>query len=328
MNLHRPDVLQSVAHELGRAGHHARAVFSRITQRSNSNFKFAFLFLPAHARAALGDVYHFCREADDIVDERVPGIAGVEQANLQLDEWMRDIATIFESGPDETDEKLSHNPLAARIAEHRRHFNLPREAFEEVLTGCRMDLELARYPDWPTLELYCYRVASCVGFLCLPIFGDDSDAARVYGRHLGLALQYTNILRDVAEDAARDRIYLPLSLLQKHGLSDDDILRNCYDARFIAAAAEFAAAAKREYDAAQAVLQNMDDRTALLPAQIMGQTYHAILEELIALQYNVHARRPSLRRRDKVRAAARALASVRLPASLVQTIDQWLGERR
>lgn len=306
----------------------AKALVARIGQRSSSNFKFAFLFLAPRAREALQDVYLFCRVADDIVDERPPGPQGVARAREELAAWRRDVALIFDAAANARGHVPTDNELAQRLATHLHHFDLPREAFEEIIAGCAMDLEIARYPDLATLELYCYRVASCVGYLCLPIFGDASEAARDYGRHLGLALQYTNILRDVAEDAARDRIYLPQDLLHRHGLSDDDILSNRYDARFIAAAAEFAEIASREYQAADAALQGTPHRNRLLPAEIMGQTYYAILRELVALNFNVHARRPALRRRDKMRAAALALAHVRLPAALAHRADAILGPSR
>src|SRR5690606_12586177 len=133
---------------------------------------------------------------------------------------------------------------------------------------------------------YCYRVASCVGFLCIAIFGDQSPAARRYAEHLGLALQYTNILRDVAEDAARGRVYLPQSLLQRHGMTTEDILSQRYDGRFVGLASDFADAAEREYRRAWEILREADVR-ALLPAEVMGRTYYRILQEIRVRNFNV-----------------------------------------
>jgi phytoene synthase len=175
----------------------------RLTTRSSSNFKFAFLFLGREQRDALSHVYEFCRVVDDIVDERAPGEAGIEAAKAQLREWSTEIARIFADpyvenvGP-QTD-------LGKALAASRSSFDFPREAFDEIIAGVQMDLHTNRYEDLDALRLYCYRVASCVGFLCLPIFGDTSKEAHEYAEHLGLALQYTNILRDIAEDGERDR---------------------------------------------------------------------------------------------------------------------------
>src|SRR5690606_26750962 len=153
----------------------------------------------------------------------------------------------------------------------------------------------------------------CVGRLCLPIFGDQSPAAERYAHHLGLALQFTNILRDVGEDALRDRVYLPQDLLDRHGLSASDILAARYDDRFIAAAEVFAAIAEAEYRAAAEAFAECSDRRVLLPAEVMGKTYYAILQGIRDRRFDVFARRANLRRRDKLRVAMVALARTKLP---------------
>lgn len=281
------------------------ALWRRLTERSSSNFKFAFLFLGNEQRAALEQVYEFCRVVDDIVDEREPGDDGDRTAREQLRQWSTEVARIYEDPYREHDPP--HTELGRGLVETHAVFDYPREGFDEIIAGVAMDLEQSTYPDLEALRLYCYRVASCVGFLCIAIFGDQSRAAREYAEHLGLALQYTNILRDVAEDAARGRVYLPLDLLERHGLTTEDIFNQRYDERFVAAATEFAEAAEREYRLAWEALRDADKR-ALLPAEIMGRTYHRILDEIRERNFNVFTRRASLRRRDKLKVAALAIA--------------------
>lgn len=283
----------------------------RITQRSSSNFKFAFLFLRTEQREALEQVYGFCRVVDDIVDEREPGPSGEKTAREGLASWRDEVARMYAEG-DATEgvegEEQPRTDLGKKLALSRRLFDMPRAPFDEIIEGCAMDLERDRYADMEELELYCYRVASCVGLLCIAIFDDQGEASQEYARHLGLALQYTNILRDVAEDAARGRIYLPTSLLRKHGLSDDDVLNSRFDQRFVDMAREFAGMAEREYQAAWRAFEHTDNPRGLLPAEIMGRTYYEILGDIRARGFNVFTQRAALRRRDKLRVAARAIA--------------------
>ncbi len=281
------------------------ALIKRLTTRSSSNFKFAFLFLGREQRDALSHVYEFCRVVDDIVDERPEGEAGTAGAKAALREWSTEVARIF--ADPYVENVAPQADLGKALAASRQHFDYPREAFDEIIAGVEMDLHTDRYEDLEALRLYCYRVASCVGFLCIAIFGDRSKAAHDYAEHLGLALQYTNILRDIAEDAERGRVYIPQSLLHRHGLTDEDLLAGRYDGRFVAMATDFADAAEREYRRAWEALRGANAR-ALLPAEIMGRTYYKILAGIRERNYNVFTRRPSLRRRDKLKVAAKAIA--------------------
>jgi phytoene synthase len=151
-----------------------------------------------------------------------------------------------------------------------------------------------------------------VGLLCIAVFGDQSPAARRYAEHLGLALQLTNILRDVGEDAARGRVYLPESLLARHRIDREHVVNQRYDEGFVGVAADFADEAEREYQRAWEALRGANKR-ALLPAEIMGRTYHRILEEIRNRNFNVFTRRAALRRRDKLKVAAVAIARASLP---------------
>lgn len=281
----------------------------RLGARSSSNFKFAFLFLSAEQRAALTHVYEFCRVVDDIVDDRPPGPEGRAEAEAGLARWSAEIEKIYSGEEPEED-------LARILAQTIEQFQLPRYAFDEIIAGCAMDLDITTYPDLPALERYCYRVASCVGILCIGIFGDASEPAQRYAEHLGLALQYTNILRDIGEDAARDRVYLPIDLLERHGLQERDALCGTYDRRFLAMAEEFADIAESEYQNAWAALAEIQDLRPLLPAEIMGRTYHELLVELRHRNFDVFTHRATLRRRDKLRVAAISLALTSLPPKL------------
>jgi phytoene synthase len=281
------------------------ALWKRLTQRSSSNFAFAFLFLGKEQREGLKAIYEFCRVVDDIVDERTPGPEGVARAREELAQWTLEIARVYED-PYVLEADPPHSELGRTLRECNALFRFPREGFDEIIAGVAMDLEQSTYADDDALRLYCYRVASCVGFLCIAVFGDQSEAARRYAEHLGLALQMTNILRDVAEDGARGRVYLPQSLLARHGLDTRDIFDLRYDHRFVALATDFADAAEREYRRAWEALRHADQR-ALLPGEIMGRTYHRILDEIRARNFNVFTRRASLRRRDKLAVAARTL---------------------
>lgn len=286
------------------------ALWRRLTTRSSSNFKFAFLFLGREQRLALQDVYAFCRVVDDIVDERAPGEQGELEARTQLQVWREEVDRIFSA-----DDNPPQTELGARLRAQLPMFAYPRDAFDEIIEGVAMDLERSTYDRMSELRTYCYRVASCVGFLCIAIFGDQSVAARRYAEHLGLALQYTNILRDVAEDAGRGRVYLPRELLARHRLHVDDIAAQRYDQRFLAMAQDFAQLAEDHYAQAWAALRHANRRN-LLPAEVMGRTYHRILRDIVARNFNVFTQRAALRRRDKLKVAIEAMARAQLPWAL------------
>jgi len=307
------------ASRLGQLGATLSQFARRVTTRSSSNFKFAFLFLNTTQREGLTRVYHFCRVVDDIVDERPPGPEGRAEAEAGLAQWSEELGRIYDPNA------LPATEFGRELAETIELFSLPRYGFDEIIAGCAMDLDITTYADQKALELYCYRVASCVGVLCIGIFGDQSETAQRYARHLGLALQYTNILRDVGEDAARGRVYLPIALLERHGLTERDILDCRYDARFLAMAEDFADTAEAEYQRAWAELSAIHDRRPLLPAEIMGRTYYQLLGEIRAHRYNVFTHRAALRRRDKLKVAGVSLALTALPVSLPGRLRAALG---
>ena len=184
---------------------------AEVTRRASSNFYYAFMLLPAERRRALYAVYAFCRFVDDIAD----------------DESVAEPAELLRRWRDELERAYGGNPARAvsrALADASRRFNIPRRHFEEVIAGVEMDLARKRYETFQELRLYCYRVASAVGLICIEIFGYTNPAACQYAERLGIAFQLTNIIRDVSEDAARGRIYLPLEDLARFGVTEADIL--------------------------------------------------------------------------------------------------------
>lgn len=286
----------------------ARSLLDRARTRSSSNFRFAFSFLRPHQQRALKEVYRFCRVVDDIVDEPSEGQDPLDA----LDHWREQIERLFAGNWQQPDTE----PLIASLGESYAIYPFEKEAFLGIIDGCEMDLQQCHYESIQELEQYCYRVASCVGLLCIAIFEETSPAAKRYARELGLALQYTNILRDVAEDAARGRIYLPRELLQACDLERSDIVENRYDARFLRLGQSLFDLAQSHYDAAHLALDEVPSPGRLYAAEVMGQTYHLILMELQAMKFDVFTRRPSLRRRDKVQAALSAAVHHTLPSML------------
>jgi phytoene synthase len=284
---------------------------AEITQRSQTNFYYAFFFLPPARRRALHDVYAFCRLIDDIVD----GPGTVAQKAAELSTWRHELEQAFHGGH-------PAHPVARRLQESQRQFGLRHEDALAVLSGCEMDLHKTRYTTWEELYDYCYRVASSVGLLCIALFGCTDPRSREYAIHLGQALQLTNILRDISEDAARDRLYVPLEILQEFGLGENEVMSGAIATDKRAAANRLIAAmvsrAREEYRLAR-LAPNSRDRLALLPAEIMRRVY---LELLVKLErqgaqtlYSPRrrAKRTALSRPHKLFAAFAAIASTLLP---------------
>ena len=206
---------------------------AEITRHSSSNFYYAFMLLPAERRRALYAVYAFCRFVDDIADD-----GAAAQPALLLERWRLELRNVY-SGTVE-------RPVSRALADNVRRFNIPQRYFEEVIDGVEMDLTRKRYATFAELGLYCRRVASAVGLICIEIFGYRNPATRVYAERLGLAFQLTNIIRDVREDAERDRIYLPREDLQRFGVSEQEILQSAYTPGF-SQLMEFEAARARQF---------------------------------------------------------------------------------
>ena len=252
-----------------------------ITQKSASNLALAFILLPQPKRDAMSALYAFCREVDDVADE---DSAPVEQRREQLAAWRQDIKLAC-------DGQTPRFPTNRELQPVIRQFGLRFEFFDELIKGCEMDLVTLRYKDFEQLELYCYRVASAVGLLSIEIFGHQNPATRDYAIYLGKALQLTNILRDVKNDAARGRIYLPQTELEKHGVSEREILDSKYSDRYRELAGSVAQRAKNFYQLAQKTLPP-EDRKSMVAAELMGSVYWQLLQKLERGKFNVFAAQP------------------------------------
>jgi phytoene synthase len=240
-----------------------------ITQRSASNLTPAFIFLPREKRDAMAALYAFCREVDDVADEESRPVQDRRDA---LAAWREDIRLACEGGAPVMPTNREFQPVIQR-------FKLPFAHFDELIRGCEMDLAQTRYQTYEELEQYCYRVASVVGLLSIEIFGYRSPATRDYAIALGKALQFTNILRDVGNDALRGRIYLPQIELERIGVRPEEILRREYSDRFRALAAEFARRTRIHYRKAQETLSH-EDRPSMVAAELMGSVYWRLLLKL------------------------------------------------
>jgi phytoene synthase len=283
--------------------HGAAAYCRKLTTRSRSNFYYAFLFLPRERRAALEAVYAFCRLVDDVVDEEAPAAQKLDG----LARWRAELDHVY-------GEPRSTHPVVNRLHEVVRRFAIRREDMEAVIDGCAMDIDKTRYANWDELRLYCYRVASCVGLMCIEIFGyppDRREAARQYAVELGLALQLTNILRDVAEDARRGRVYLPADELLAHGVSVDDLVQGRRSERFVQMMQAQALRAREHYQRARAALSTYE-RSRLVIAEIMGDIYFRLLEEIEARQFDVFGAKTTVPRVEKMAIALGNFARAQL----------------
>ena len=277
---------------------------ARLTRKSRSNFYYAFLTLPRARRDALYAVYAFCRTVDDIADlgdER--GTDRAEQRRA-LDRWRRDVALCYEPGGTPTD------PIAARLAQAVRTFAIPRDALLAIIGGVAMDLDRVRYETAEDLYPYCYRVASAVGLCCIEIFGYTDPRARQYAVDLGTALQLTNIIRDVGADARAGRIYLPQDDLRKFGVTVADLQAGRSTDQFVHLMRHQAERARRFYRAAQESFPAVDARS-LVPAEIMGRIYLALLEEIEARGFQVFGDRITVPTGRKVAIAFRCWVAAR-----------------
>lgn len=247
-----------------------------ITRKSASNLALAFILLPKPRREAMAVLYAFCREVDDVADEDSVSVAA---RRTGLAAWRTDVKRACDGGAPEF-------PVNQELQPVIREYQLPYELFDELIKGCEMDLETTRYETAAQLELYCYRVASVVGLLSINIFGYQNPKSRDYAVALGHALQLTNILRDVCNDAARGRIYLPRADLQKFAVTEAEILRGEYSVRYASLAASIAARARNYYQLARRTLPTEDRRT-MVAAEMMGSVYWRLLIKLERQNFHV-----------------------------------------
>lgn len=248
----------------------------QLTRHHSKSFYFASAFLPEEKRRAIRALYAFCRCSDDLVDEPEHGLA------YSFEGW----AALAHSRQIEM--KMTHPVLAAWSDTYQR-YNLPAKVIDELLAGVRMDLSISRYTTFEQLWLYCYRVASTVGLLSMHIIGYQ-PGAKEYAIKLGVALQLTNILRDVGDDARRGRIYLPLDDLTRFGLTEQDILNGCNDERYRAFIKFQISRAEQLYQEAWPgiAMLHPDGRLAVAAA---AEIYRAILPVIEKNNYDNHTKR-------------------------------------
>ena len=249
--------------------------------QSGSSFYYSFRFLPPDRRRAITALYAFCREVDDVADE----VSDVNIASAKLGWWRAELANLFQGHP--------QHPVTKALAPATKLFGVDQARLNEIIDGMEMDLTRHRYHDFESLKLYCHRVAGVVGQLSAGIFGYTNPKTLDYAEHLGLAFQMTNIIRDVGEDARRDRIYLPQDELVKFGVTTADILAARQTPAFQQLMSYQTQRAKSLYSAAFEAL-SPEDRRPQRPGLIMSAIYRTLLDEIERDGFNVLTQRISL----------------------------------
>jgi phytoene synthase len=245
----------------------------------DTSFSYSFLVLPAEQRRAVGLVWDFCRAVDDSVDEEPDAARAAERVG----DWRAEVARVFSGGTPATEQGRN---LIAVV----RRFQLSRQPFDDLVDGVEMDLDRPRYETFAELVEYCRRVASAVGLICVEIFGCRSPEARDYAVNLGLALQITNIIRDVKDDWSKGRVYLPREDMHRFGCDDGDLSAARPSDRLRQLLRFECARARQHYERAAAVLPPACAQ-ALVAAEVMGAIYFEILQRIEARDYDVFAAR-------------------------------------
>ncbi len=248
---------------------------------SGSSFYYSFRFLPKDKRRAITALYAFCREVDDVVDE----CSDANVARTTLNWWRDEVTAIYAGHP--------QHPVAQALVPIVKQFNMAQEHLLEIIDGMEMDLDHPRYTDFKSLQLYCYRVASVVGLLTVEIFGYRDRQTLKYAHDLGIAFQLTNIIRDVGEDARRNRIYLPMDEMQQFGVTAADILNARETENFQKLMTFQIERARRYYQQAIEHLPAIDRKTQRT-GLIMAAIYQATLNQVVASGCHVLRERVSL----------------------------------
>jgi phytoene synthase len=285
----------------------AYSVCRGITRTNAKNFYYAFLVLPKHKRQALCAVYAFMRRCDDIADD--PALAP-EERSIKLGTWLAALHRVQQGDP-------SDDPILLALTDAQRRYTIPAGLLDELAMGTAMDVVDAapsaspeipgltiRYPTFEDLKLYCYRVASVVGLVCIHIFGYRDPAAESLAEQCGLAFQLTNIIRDVKEDAAMGRVYLPEEDLAKFGLSAADLLSSPDAARIRPLLALEADRAREFYRAGDELIPYIseDSQPALW---VLVNIYRKLLEKIAVRQYDVFSGKITLTVSEKLRVLAK-----------------------
>jgi 15-cis-phytoene synthase len=260
----------------------------QIAKGSNSSFYYAFNLLSAEKRNAMNTVYAFCRRTDDIIDE---GNDSHEIRYEKLRKWRIELEKALNGNSD--------YPLLNKLSATIKNFNIPIQPFFELLKGMEMDLQRNRYLTFDDLQLYCYRVASTVGLMCIEIFGYKHESTRDFAINLGIALQLTNILRDIKKDAQEGRIYLPKEDLKRFNYSEADLLNLTYNDNFTQMMKYEVNRARFYFNKATESL-NLDDKGKMYAARAMQHIYFRILEKIIDADYDVYNHEVSASKLEKI----------------------------
>ena len=276
----------------------------RVTRAEAKNFYYAFRTLPAKKRRAIYAAYAFCRLCDDIADGDLP----LDEKRRLLEEtrgrltWGGDVES---------------HPVFSALRDTIDSYDIPVGHFEEVIEGVEMDLTQSRYGTFEELRVYCYRVASAVGLVCIEIFGYTDAKAREYAVDLGLAMQITNIIRDVREDSLRGRIYVPLDELERFGYTEQDLEQGIVNEPFRQLMAYQAARAREHFERGRRIvpLLSADSRACLA---LLHGVYSSILGRIEESGFDVYSRRVGLPTREKLLLMARLWAASFIPSLLAR----------
>jgi len=271
----------------------------KLTKESNTNFYYSFFSLPAEKRKALYAIYALCRFLDDVADES-PGRLEASEALLK---WTTEIINMYQGTP-------SH-PLTVGLKPYIEWYSIPQKYFLDLIKGVEMDLTKNRYHTFDELHRYCYKVASVVGLICAEVFGYQNAVTLGYAVDLGIALQLTNILRDIKADAANGRIYLPLEDLKRFGYAEEDLFSSIYNQAFVEMMRFEAARAWSYYKRAEETLPK-EDRKAMVAAEIMRAIYSTLLRKIENSNYDVFSAPPQLLKPYKLYIAFKAWIGNRL----------------
>ncbi len=257
------------------------------TQQSSSSFYYSFLFLNNSQRQAMTALYAYCREVDDVVDDCTDQYVAANKLNW----WREEIHSTFHGTP--------NHPVAIALKTAITNFPVQEKYFLELIAGMEMDLQTHQYASFNELSLYCYRVASVVGLITIEILGYSSPDTAQYAHNLGISLQLINILRDVKEDAQRQRIYIPQDELVKFGVTKEMLLNNKKSPETLALFNYQAARAENYYEKAFSAL-DPGDRYAQKTGIIMAEIYFALLKKIKAQDFPLLEKRVTLSKLNKL----------------------------
>ena len=276
----------------------------RVTRAEAKNFYYAFRTLPATKRRAIYAAYAFCRLCDDIADGDLP----LDDKSRLLDETRARLSS---------DTDVDRSPVFLALRDTIDSFDIPVRYFHEVIDGVEMDLTRTRYGTFEELEIYCYRVASAVGLVCIEIFGYTDERAKEYAVDMGLAMQLTNIVRDVREDSLRGRIYVPLDELERFGYTEPDLERGVMNEPFRQLMGYQTARAREHFERGSRIvpLLSADSRACLA---LLHGVYSRILDRIEAAGFDVYSGRVGLPTHVKLLLMARLWGSSFIPSLLAQ----------